>query len=208
MDKVLFSLIIFILMPVFCCAESLQVTAQTTLYFEIPSAWQWVKEPPQPLLEEMAEHIGHEAAAKGHAPNKQQLIVAARKRLKSNEVLLYNPDSTAYMTLDLSPLRKGERAPGKESISLSAKYAGQSLQQEEGVSHLQAQNREVQIGGAWYASRYDADYLHHEQKMHFSGIIGFASPYWFFFYYTDYLKDPSDKISAEQIFRSIRIEHK
>ena len=208
MKIVLKLFLILTLLPVLASAERLQITENTALSFAIPQGWEWAKEPPAALLEEMAEHIEHEAKGKGYSPTQEQLLDAAKKRLKANEVLLYNPQSTAFMTLDLSHLKKGEKAPGKKTIKLSAKYAGQSLEQEEGVSQLTGNSKEVSINGAWYAYRYDADYLHHEEKMNFSGVIGFASPNWFFFYYTDYLKDPADKQKAEDIFKSIHIEQK
>lgn len=206
MKKIFVIILTVNLFPLLCFAETIQISASTSLHFSIPSGWQWAKEPPESILAEIAEHIGHEAAEKGQTPSNNQLLEAARKRLSANEVLLYNPQSTAYTTLDLSPLHQGERPPGKEAIKLSAKYAGQSLEQEEGVNQLQGQTEKFSIDGAWYAHRYNANYMHHDEKMYFSGVIGFSSPYWFFFYYTDYLKDPADRQKAEEIFKSIRIE--
>lgn len=205
MSKVLVLIALSLMYCLNAAAETIEISATTSVQFVVPSGWLLAAEPPQKLLEELAEHISHEAAAKGHSPSPAQLLEAARGRLLVNEVLLYNADTLAYMTLDFSPLGQGERAPGKKSLELSAKYAGESLEQEEGVSQLTGEITEVSVAGAWSAYRYDADYLHHEEKMAFSGVIGFSAPYWFFFYYTDYLQDPLDKNRAEQLLASLKI---
>ena len=189
-------------------ADEYKISASTMLQLTIPEGWQLAVEPPPKLLQEMAEHISHDAAEKGYSPTKDQLLDAAQKRLTANEILLYNPQTMANMSIDFSPLRQGEREPSSKSIKLSAKYAGESLEQEEGVSQLNGNSFETQINGARHAYRYDANYLHHEEKMAFSGIIGFAAPYWFYFYYTDYLHAPADADRAQQVFDSIQIINK
>lgn len=205
MFKVLVLLALSFMYCLNAAAETIEISPTTRVQFAVPSGWVLAAEPPQKLLEELAEHISHEAAAKGHSPSSAQLLEAARARLSANKVLLYNAVTLAYMTLDFSPLGQGERAPGRKSLELSAKYAGESLEQEEGVSQLTGEISEVSVAGAWSAYRYAANYLHHEEKMAFSGVIGFSAPYWFFFYYTDYQQDPLDKNRAEQLLASLKI---
>ncbi len=192
-------------LPTFSFAETVHISNLTSIVYEIPDGWVRAEEPPQALLDIFAEHIEHEAQEKGYSPSLEQLQDAAKKRLDANEVLLYNPRTNAHITIDMSHLRRGEKVPSKKSIQLSAKYAGQSLEQEEGVSGLTGKSSEATVSGAWYANRYDADYLHHEEKMRFSGIIGFVSPYWFYFYSSDYLKDPADRKKIDQFLETISI---
>jgi len=201
--RILLSL--FILIPSLSYAETIQISEKVNLSFSVPEGWKMASEPPAILLEEMAKHIAHEAKKKGHSPSHQQLLEAARKRLANNEVLLFNPQSKSHLTLDLSPQSDGS-PPSQKTIRLSAKYAGESLEHEEGVSKLESRINQVSVAGSESAYRYDADYLHHGEPMHFSGIIGFSSPYWYFFYFTDYLSDPEDQNRAEQVFNSLRIE--
>ncbi len=206
MKKLLALLILLTLLPVYAPAETVHISNLTSIVFDVPEGWVHAKQPPEPLLEILAEHIGHETLEKkGVLPNHQQLIEAARKRMLTNEVILYNPQTLAHMTIDMSMLRRGEKAPSKKSIQLSAEYAGQSLEKEEGVSKLSGHSEETSVSGASYAYRYDADYMHHDEKTNFSGVIGFAAPYWFYFYYTDFAKDPTDPEKAEAIFKSINI---
>ncbi len=200
-------LFMIVLQPLAATAETVQISSKTSVHFTIPAGWELAEQPPAELLELLAEHIAHDASNKGHSPSQEQLLAAAKKRLKANEVLLYNPKTLAAMTIDFSHLRQDERPPSKESIKLSAKYAGQSLEQEEGVSQFESKIQDVKVIGAWYASRFDADYLHHDDNTHFTGIVGFSAPNWFFFYFTDYLKDPIDKINAEKVFDSLWIQY-
>lgn len=86
--------------------------------------WQWATEPPQSLLKGITEQINHETINRGQTASQQQLLEAAAKNLKANEVLFHNPTMIAYMTLDISPLRQGEDAPGKETIRLYDKIEG------------------------------------------------------------------------------------
>ena len=189
-------------------AENLEITGSISLDLRVPEGWQLADKTPQKLLEIMAEHIRHDAEEKGYVPSEEQLLTAAEKRLSANEALLYNPETLAHMSLDFSPLRQGERAPSEKSVRLSAKYAGESLEQEEGVSELAGKVQKFPVEGAWYAYRYDANYLHHDEKTAFSGIIGFITNNWFYFYYTDYQKDPEDRKRAEEMLKELKIVSK
>jgi hypothetical protein len=197
-------LLLFVASPL--SAETVTISSKLRVHFEVPPGWVSNPDPPQFLVDEMAEHIEHDAAQKGRHPSRDQLQKAARARFASNEALLFNPHSHAFMSLDFSPLSQGERAPSDKTIKLSARYAGESLGQEEGVTELTTQPSQVAVAGAWYAQRFDSRYKHHDKPMAFTGIVGFVSPYWFYFYYTDYLENRQDRESAEKILQSIRIE--
>ncbi|HKJ05405.1 MAG TPA: hypothetical protein VJ974_07410 [Geopsychrobacteraceae bacterium] len=195
---------LFTISPLF--AETVDISSKLKLHFDIPDTWVSDLEPPQALVDIMAEHIGHDAAQKGRHPSQGELQQLARKRFAENEALLFNPESHAFLSLDFSPLRQGERAPSHKSIKLSARYAGESLSNEEGVSDLTTTESDIEIDGAWYSHRFDATYKHHDNPISFTGIVGFASPYWFYFYYTDYLRDSRDREALEKIIRSLKIE--
>lgn len=199
------------LVLIFCShagAEAVDISSNLRLYFTVPDGWVSDSDPPQFLVEEMAEHIEHDAESKGQHPTSEQLQRAARQRFKDNEVLVYNPRTHSFMTLDFSRLRQGERPPSQNSIELSARYAGESLGNEEGVSKLSTRTSSANVAGAWYAHRLDASYRHHDKPMVFVGIVGFSTPFWFYFYYTDYQADDRDRDSAEMLLKSIRLENR
>lgn len=199
-------LVLFATSPLF--AETVDISDSLRVHFELPSGWVSNLEPPQFLVDKMAEHIKHDAAKKQRYPSKEQLQQAALKRFKSNEALLYNPDSEAFMSLDFSSLGQGDKAPSHKSIKLSTRYAGESLSNEGGVTELTTDNTNIDIQGSWYAHRFDASYKQHGRPMAFTGVVGFVSPYWFYFYYTDYLKNEQDRVSVEKILKSVRVENR
>lgn len=186
--------------------EAVKISSRLSLHYDLPNGWVASAEPPQFLVDQMAEHMEHDAAAKGHYPSKKQMETAARKRLTTSEVLLYNPQTYAYMSLDFSQLRQGEQAPSQKTIELSTRYAAESLRNEEGVSDLRSSDRPVEISGAWHAHRFDATYRHHDKPMAFIGVVGFTSPYWFYFYFTDFQRNEQDRKNAEAILRKISID--
>ena len=208
MKKIMMLTLVALLYALNAQAEKLEISGSISLDLSVPEGWQLADKTPQKLLEIMAEHIRHDAEEKGYVPSEEQLLTAAAKRLSANEALLYNPETLAHMSLDFSPLRQGERAPSEKSVRLSAKYAGESLEQEEGVSELVGKVQKFPVEGAWYAYRYDANYLHHDEKTAFSGIIGFITNNWFYFYYTDYQKDPEDRKRAEEMLKELKIVSK
>ncbi|PLX89307.1 MAG: hypothetical protein C0619_11610 [Desulfuromonas sp.] len=186
--------------------ETLQISSRLSLHYDLPNGWVSAAEPPQFLVDEMAEHMEHEAAAKGRHPNRKQLESAARKRYSENEVLLYNPQSYAHMSLDFSQLRQGEKPPSRDTIKLSTRYAAESLRNEEGVTDLRSTDTPIEISGAWYAHRFDSHYKHHDKTMDFIGVVGFSSSYWFYFYFTDFERDEQDRKRAETFLSTIRID--
>lgn len=206
MRATLFVILFICLFGVQSAAETVDISSDLRLHFEIPAGWVSNPEPPQFLLDEMAEHIEHDAEEKGQHPTEEQLQRAARKRFADNEALLYNPKTHSFMSLDFSHLRQGEKPPSHKSIKLSARYAGESLSNEEGVTEAKTETANIEIRGAWYAQRFDSSYKHHERPMAFIGVVGFVSPYWFYLYYTDYLSDDQDRVAAESILQSILIE--
>ena len=143
------------------------------------------------LVEEMAEHIAHEAEAQGASPSREQILDVARKRLAANEAILYHDASGAHLYIDFSALDPGQKPPSSKTLRNSAKYAAQSLVGEEGVSDVDWEVSAIKVQGAREAFLLAADYRHHDDPVRFLGVIGFAgSDQWFFFYYTDYLRAP------------------
>jgi len=208
MKVVLFCTLLFLFFTNSLFAETVEISSSLRVHIVLPTGWVSNLDPPQFLVDEMAEHIKHNTEKKQRYPSNEQLQEAARKRLKNNEAFLYNPVSQAFMSIDFSRLGQGDEAPSHKSIKLSTRYAGESLSNEEGVTDLTTDNTNIDVLGAWYAHRFDSSYKHHGKPMAFTGVVGFVSPYWFYFYYTDYLNNKEDRISVEKILKSVRIENR
>lgn len=161
------------------------------------------REVPELLVAETAEHLMHELEAQGKQVPEEQVLAAARKRLAANEVFIYNPKTGATLTVDFSPLRADEGQPGRTSIEQSAQFAAQGLEEEEGLSDVTHKTSKASIFGLQYAYRIDADFQKHARATRFLGIVGYTSPYWCFFYYTDPLEDPQDYAEMDALLKGM-----
>lgn len=187
-------------------AETFSLDTGPTLEMSLPDEqWMTSVDPPDFLIDETAEHLEHELLAQGKRFNKDQLDDLAKKRLSANELFVFNADSGAVLTIDFSPLKPDEKAPSRSSIAASARYAGQSLEEEEGAADVKYEVSRTEVAGARHSYRVDASYRHHDESMKFVGIVGFRPPYWFFFYYQDFLRNPDDFADMNRILDSIKL---
>lgn len=198
------SLVFSLALPLSLPAETLQIVPGLALKVELPSdRWSISREAPSFLVEEIAEHLEHELLSQGKKLDPAALQAAAQKRLAANEAYIVDPASGAYLAIDFSPLREGEAAPGKKAIAASAKYAGEGLVDEAGATEVRQKSSRTEIRGAEVAYRVDASFRMHGEPRKFIGIIGFRAPYWFYFYYTDPLRDAGDIQEMEQLLRTL-----
>jgi hypothetical protein len=167
--------------------------------------WLVTSEAPDYLVEEFAHHIEHELAEKGQTRTHEEVVAVVHKRLASNELYIYKESSRAWIAIDFSALQEGEKVPGRQAVYNSARYAADSLSGEEGVSDVQHTVSSVSVYGADTAFRLDAAFASHGEPRKFSGIIGFANPYWFYVYYTDELNDPADFSDIDKLLDSLTL---
>ncbi len=184
-----------------------QVAPDLALELTLPgSHWVAKAQPPEFLVEERVEHAAHEIEHQGNqVPSAEQLLAMVRRQLSGNEIYVYNPDTRAHLEIDFSPLNKGESPPGEKSLASSARYAGQSLESEEGVSDLRFRTEKADFPWAKTAYRLEADYLFHGEKRRFLGIIGFIRDNWVFLYYTDPLARGDDFQEMEAILSGLNL---
>lgn len=187
-------------------AEKVALADDMILDINLPGArWQMSTDPPDSLVEHMVEHMQHELKAQGREVSAEQVEEVARKRLAANELYIYS-ETGAHLDIDISAIGKGDAPPSKRTVKKSAKYAGGSMESEEGLSDVDYRVRRSAIEGAEVAYRLDADYRQHGQERLFIGLIGFEKPYWLYFYYSDPLKAKVDRQEMEQILESLRLE--
>lgn len=188
-------------------AETIPVAPGVVLEVNLPGQkWEMSRQAPEFLVSETAEHLEHDLAAQGKQVDAGKLKAEAGKRLGANELFIFNPISGAVLTIDFSPLRENEKAPRDRNVAASARYAGESLSSEEGIEGVKSKTDRVQVTGAGSAYRVRASYRQHGEPKKFTGIIGFADPYWFFLYYADPLRDPGDGEEMERIMDSLALK--
>jgi hypothetical protein len=172
-----------------CAAAEIAVSKSLTLDIDLARGWSLSLEPPQALVEETARQIAREPeAAKASA---MQIESAARKRLAVNEAFVCHAASGACLTIDFSPLRPGEAAPGASSLRYSARAAAESLASEEDVAEVSWEVTPCKVEGAGEAFQLSADYRKHGRPIRFLGVIGYVDGSWFFLYFTDPGADPA-----------------
>ncbi|MBE0596408.1 MAG: hypothetical protein IH614_03975 [Desulfuromonadales bacterium] len=194
----------FLLLVGSAWAASIPVGSE--LIVELPplsERWQVSALPPDFLVKEIAEHLGHELAAEGKTPSEAEILKVAEKRLAANEAFVCNPASGSCLLIDFSPLRPDEKAPGRRQVAASARYAAEGLADEEGLSDLQQTAAKANLPGSRHVYRIDARYRQHGEPRQFIGYVGFAQPSWFYLYYTDSLADPADLAEMEKLFQGV-----
>ena len=205
MHRIALSVVVLLLLGVASLeAATLSLVPGVDLEVDLPGQkWQMSRQTPEFLILQTAEHLEHELADQGKQVDAEELKAAAAKRLAANELFIFNPDSGAVLTIDFSPLKENEKAPRDRTVAASARYAGDSLSSEEGLEGVESKTDKVKVAGAASAHRIKASYRQHGEPMKFTGIIGFIEPYWFFFYYTDPLRDPGDAEEMGRILDSL-----
>lgn len=207
MKKFLMSLCFMFWLPWSAIAETAQVMPDLAVEVTLPSErWTLSRQSPSFLVEEVARHLGEEMLKKARRSGLTNAKDVARKMLSANELFIYNKDSGAHLEVDFSPLRAEERPPTRRAVAYSARYAGESLLEEEGLSDVIQKTKKTQVDGARIAYRLDAKFRRHGNQVQFIGVIGFSDPYWFYLYYTDPLKDPRDLSELEKVIRSLRLK--
>jgi hypothetical protein len=195
-------------LPVSAFGKSYQVAPGLQLAVELPhQEWQVSKTAPDFLVDQRAMHIHDDMMKRFEKKGIKTKKAAAEFQLKANELFIYYPQTKAYLEVDFSELRKDEKAPSKRSIALSAKYTGEELEHEEGLSQVRQKSSKSHIDGAKHTYRVDAQYLKHGEAKRFVGLIGFANRHWFYLYFT--IPEGVSQVlpEVEEILRSITISN-
>ncbi len=198
-------LLIGLLIPLYGLAATYLVKPDLVMDVATPaSGWRASPAPPAFLVDKTANGMSDGMFAKARKAGLETREQAALKMLGANELFVYNPASRAYLQIDLSSLRDGEKAPAAQTLKRSACYAGESLAREPGISAVDYRCRKALLPGLKPAYRVDADYQQNGHRGQFSGIVGFVPPYWVYLYYTDPLSNSADRGQMEQLFGAIR----
>lgn len=185
----------------------LPVGTDLELAMTLPNvSWQLSTEAPPFVAQKMIEHLRQELSAAGHRMDEQRLLRLARQRLSVNEGFVANETSNAYLMIDFSPLRQPDADPSWDDLYGSAYGALLALENEAGISHLESDISALRVAGGHKAWRIEARYLLDGQAHLFIGIIGYKTPYRFYFYYNDFLRLAQDRRDMEQILNSMRLE--
>lgn len=198
-------LAVLFLLPLAAAAEIHEIKPGLKLSLpELPPSWTVSREPAPALLEHMAEHLQEDAAQQGKTITAEQALAAARKRLQTNELFVFNTESEAHLLISFDALGEGEKAPSAKAVAQSAKYAAEGVA-DEGWEDVTERHAVTAVKGAQLARWFEIGYSHEGQRSLFMGIVGFANPYWFWLYANDHLRNPEDRAVLEKLLREIEI---
>jgi len=193
MKRGIFVGVLLLWFPLTAVAGPIQLYPNLTIELpELPAPWTVTKEPPRKLIDEVARDVQQEARSMGRKLSDEQAMKSASKRLSNEDLFLVNPQSGAHVLLSFEPLGKDEAEPRASDIAMSAKYAAHGVS-DEGWTDVSEQFQEADVAGARYARRFEIDFSHEGGRHRFTGIVGYARPYWFWLYATDHLRDPADQ---------------
>jgi hypothetical protein len=171
---------------------------------DVAAPWSVSTEPNQELVEHLAEHVLEEAASQGKKLTDEQARRVAMNRARHNQLFVVNEKSGAHLLISFSPLKEGESAPSARSVAESAKSAVAGVG-DEGWEVASASYATTAVQGAQIAQWFAIDYTHEGEPSKFMGIVGFAHPYWFWFYSTDHLENPEDQDVLERLMLETKI---
>lgn len=166
--------------------------------------WTVSREASPSLVAHLAAHLKDDAEKQGRTVTEEQALSAARQRLASNELLIFNEKTEAHLLISFSPIGPKESDPSAKSVAISAQYAAEGVT-DEGWSDVKDHHEPIQIKGAKHAQWFQIDYTEDGARHLFMGVVGYARPYWFWLYANDHLKDPGDRAVLENILRNIEI---
>lgn len=206
MKRITTLLLALMLLPALALGATFQLKPDLKVNLpELTAPWVVSTEPPAELIEHLTEHVLEEAQAQGKSPTPEQAREVASKQARSNQLFVANPESGAHLLISFSPLAQGETAPSAKTVALSAEYAAEGVA-DEGWTDVTTEQSATTIKGAQQAQWFTIDYRHEGERSQFLGIVGFAKPYWFWFYGNDHLKNPADRALLEKLMRGIEIE--
>jgi hypothetical protein len=205
--KYLSLVIIILLSPVGVYSASLDIAPGKVLHLSLPSEhWTISSVPPEFLVDEMAGHLNDGMLKMARQAGIEDRRGAALHLLSQNELFVYQAATGAHMQIDFSRLRDGESVPSRKTVEVSAEYSGQALVNEDDVDLDNFEVVAFDLPGTSATFRLSAEYDKHGRRYNFVGLIGYADPYWVYFYYTEPSSADSDTEEIDSLMSSISIE--
>jgi hypothetical protein len=198
--------LVLLLIPWAGLAAEYRLAADLALDFELPSErWQVVIEAPESAIQAMVDDMLHEAVVAGKPIDHARLRSTAVKSLQTNNLYVYNLQSSAYLMISISPTEPGEKPPGNKTIKASVDWTVDAIKEnsevESGAYRFDVE--QLKLSGATSAYLLDTDCPLHGAAHNFLGIIGYAKPYWVFLYYNDKAANPTDVAEMRKLFASV-----
>lgn len=202
-------LILLFFLPHVSFADTSRLPSNYIVNYELPSdRWEVSADAPELAIQAMMVDMEHDQKKKGETVDMSKLRESAEKFIKVNNLFIYNQATEAYLMISLSPASSKGGIPTESSIRASVKWTVDSLKDHAEVGELSQYKTEVKssnIPGVDYAMQVTSDLPLFGEPHRFIGVIGYAHPYWVFFFYNDKARDPRDMEEMALLIKSIKL---
>jgi hypothetical protein len=204
--RILLTVLVLLLAPWAGLAAEYRLATDLALAFELPSErWQVTGETPESAIQAMIDDMLHEAEVAGKPVDQARLRSTAVKSLQPNDLYVYNPETSAYLMISISPTDPPGQPPSAKTVKASVDWTVDAIKEnsdvESGAFRFDAEK--FNLPGATHTYLLDTDCPLHGAAHNFLGIIGYVKPYWVFLYYNDKAADPADVAEMRKLFASV-----
>jgi hypothetical protein len=171
----------------------------------LPEHWQVSFEVTPQMIEHQAEHEEENAINAGKQISRAEAKERARRFFENSKDLHFlNTRSEAHFLFSFAKLKAQQPEPTADHVAGSVLAAISGVTAEGWTKHAQS-HRSVQVRGAQHAHYFEIDYTQHDERQIFQGVVGYAQPYWFWFYTYDHLQDPQDQLLLKRLLETFEI---
>ena len=183
-----------------------QVSSDLGLVIEaLPEHWQVTTEATPHMIEHQAEHEEEDAIKAGGRISKAEAMERARRFFENSKDLNFlNTRSEAHYLFSFARLKETQPEPTAAHVKSSSLVAMAGVTVEGWTKHAE-EERPVQVKGVQHAHYFEIDYTQHGERQIFKGVVGYAQPYWFWFYTYDHLQDPEDQLLLKRLLETFEI---
>ena len=171
----------------------------------LPEHWQATTEATPEMIEHQAEHEEENAISAGKPISRAEAMERARRfYANSKDLYFLNSRSEAHFLFSVAKLKPRQPEPTADLVAGSALAAMAGVTAEGWTKHAE-DHRSVQVRGSQLAHYFEIDYTQQGERQIFKGVVGYAQPYWFWFYTYDHLQDPQDQRVLKRLLETFEI---
>jgi hypothetical protein len=171
----------------------------------LPQQWEVRQDASQDMIEHQAEHEMESAQRTGQPITHEEALRKAEQHYaKSEDLHILNTQSDAHLLFSFHPLSENQRGPDAEAVAYSALNAAYGVTDEGWTKHSEDHHR-ADVKGARHAQYFEIEYSKNDERQLFTGIVGYAQPYWFWFYAYDHFNDPADRALLKRVLQTFEV---
>lgn len=172
---------------------------------KLSDPWIVTRDPTEEMLEHQAEHAAEDALNAGRSISRAEALQQAKQHFAASDDLYFmNTESEAHLLFSVAPLGERQPEPDAGHVAQSASTAAAGVTAEGWIKHSEEQ-RSIAVKGARHAEYFKIDYTKGSERGFFTGVVGYAQPYWFWLYAYDHRHDPGDRDLLATILQTFEI---